>query len=198
MWLRPQNGVLDKYNVELLGAKLPSINRAEDRSLFKDAMKKIGLKTPSSGIANTWEEALQVHQMCNPSGGPPSQCGPQHDHLPFSLCPHPASGSLAFFGPPTAFPLHNSAADGCLSEVVVAGQVHKQIGRFPLIIRPAFTLGGTGGGIAYNMEEYEMIINQGLDASLTSQARQHPLPCPPFSTLTHAHMCPGSWCALLS
>lgn len=54
---------------------------------------------------------------------------------------------------------------------MVAGQVHKQIGRFPLIIRPAFTLGGTGGGIAYNMEEYELIINQGLDASLTSQAR---------------------------
>ena len=46
--------------MELLGAKLPSINRAEDRSLFKDAMAKIGLKTPTSGIANTWEEALQV------------------------------------------------------------------------------------------------------------------------------------------
>lgn len=75
MLLRLQNGVLDKYNVELLGAKLPSINRAEDRSLFKDAMKKIGLKTPSSGIANTWEEALQVHQMCHPSGCPPSQSG---------------------------------------------------------------------------------------------------------------------------
>lgn len=55
-----QNGVLDKYDVELLGAKLPSINRAEDRSLFKDAMAKIGLKTPTSGVANTWEEALQV------------------------------------------------------------------------------------------------------------------------------------------
>lgn len=55
-----QNGVLDKYNVELLGAKLPSINRAEDRSLFRDAMAKIGLRTPQSGIANTWEEALEV------------------------------------------------------------------------------------------------------------------------------------------
>ena len=55
-----QSGALDKYGVELLGAKLPSINRAEDRSLFKDAMKKIGLKTPESGIANNMEEALAV------------------------------------------------------------------------------------------------------------------------------------------
>jgi carbamoyl-phosphate synthase large subunit len=101
-----ENGTLDKYNVELLGAKLPSINRAEDRNLFKQAMTKIGLKTPQSGIANTMEEALQVHQ---------------------------------------------------------------DIGRFPLIIRPAFTLGGTGGGIAYNMEEYQDIVQQGISASMTNQ-----------------------------
>jgi carbamoyl-phosphate synthase large subunit len=49
-------------------------------------------------------------------------------------------------------------------------QVHKEIGRFPLIIRPAFTLGGTGGGIAYNMEEYLDIVGQGLAASMTDQA----------------------------
>ena len=55
--------MLAKYNVELLGAKLPSINRAEDRSLFRDAMVKIGLKTPASGIANTWEEALQARLL---------------------------------------------------------------------------------------------------------------------------------------
>jgi carbamoyl-phosphate synthase large subunit len=51
-------------------------------------------------------------------------------------------------------------------------QVHEEIGRFPLIIRPAFTLGGTGGGIAYNMEEYQDIIQQGLSASMTGQARR--------------------------
>ena len=61
-----QNGTLDKYNVELLGAKLPSINRAEDRNLFKQAMTKIGLKTPQSGIANTMEEALQVQTLPGP------------------------------------------------------------------------------------------------------------------------------------
>jgi biotin carboxylase len=50
-------------------------------------------------------------------------------------------------------------------------QVHEQIGKFPLIIRPAFTLGGTGGGIAYNMDEYHDIVHAGLAASMTKQVR---------------------------
>ena len=99
-------GTLEKYNVELIGAKLDAINKAEDRQLFKDAMTKIGLKTPPSGTANTWEEALKIQE---------------------------------------------------------------EIGNFPLIIRPAFTLGGSGGGIAYNMEEYENIVTGGLNASSTTQ-----------------------------
>ena len=55
-----QSGILDKYGVELIGAKLPSIDRAEDRLLFKNAMAKIGLKTPESGTAESWEEAQEV------------------------------------------------------------------------------------------------------------------------------------------
>ncbi|KAA6426944.1 MAG: carbamoyl-phosphate synthase large chain-like [Trebouxia sp. A1-2] len=101
-----ETGILDKYGVELIGAKLPSINKAEDRELFKQAMVKIGLKTPPSGTISNWSEALEVLDM---------------------------------------------------------------IGKFPLIIRPAFTLGGTGGGIAYNMDEYQEIINAGLNASVTNQ-----------------------------
>ena len=101
-----ESGVLDKYGVELIGAKLPSIDRAEDRELFKQAMKRIGLKTPLSRTANSVEEALAFHN---------------------------------------------------------------EIGSFPLIIRPAFTLGGTGGGIAYNMEEFVAIVKKGLDASMTHQ-----------------------------
>ena len=92
--------------MELIGAKLPSIDKAEDRKLFKEAMADIGLKTPPSGIAETMEDALRIHA---------------------------------------------------------------EIGKFPLIIRPAFTLGGSGGGIAYNMEEYQDIITGGLAASPTSQ-----------------------------
>lgn len=99
-------GIFEKYGVELIGAKLPAINKAEDRQLFKDAMTKIGLKTPQSGTAETWEQA----------------------------------------------------------KVIAA-----EIGTLPLIIRPAFTLGGSGGGIAYNMKEFEQITKGGLDASATSQ-----------------------------
>ncbi|KAG0492105.1 hypothetical protein HPP92_005503 [Vanilla planifolia] len=101
-----ESGALDRYGVELIGAKLDAIRCAEDRDLFKKAMASIGLKTPPSGIANTIEECASI-------------------------------------------------AD--------------EIGGFPLIIRPAFTLGGTGGGIAYNRDEFESICRAGLAASLTSQ-----------------------------
>ena len=100
-----ESGVLDKYSVELIGAKLPAIQKAEDRALFKNAMTKIGLEVPQSGIAHTVQEALALVQ---------------------------------------------------------------EIG-FPAIIRPAFTLGGTGGGIAYNIEEYEKMVTAGLALSPISE-----------------------------
>jgi len=98
-------GVLDKFGVELIGAKLPAIKKAEDRTLFKQAMEKIGLTVPSSGLAHNYREAMEVV---------------------------------------------------------------KTVG-FPAIIRPSFTLGGTGGGIAYNMEEYERMALAGIDASPTDE-----------------------------
>ena len=101
-----KSGVLDKYNVELIGAKLPAIEKAEDRLLFKEAMEKIGVPMCPSGIANNLAEAKKIAV---------------------------------------------------------------EIGSYPLIIRPAFTSGGTGGGIAYNQEEYEQISASGLDASPMSQ-----------------------------
>ncbi|PSB09186.1 carbamoyl phosphate synthase large subunit [Pleurocapsa sp. CCALA 161] len=101
-----KSGVLEKYGVELIGAKLPAIEKAEDRLLFKQAMEKIGVPMCPSGIANNLEEAKAIA---------------------------------------------------------------KEIGSYPLIIRPAFTLGGTGGGIAYNQEEYEKISASGIDASPVSQ-----------------------------
>ncbi len=98
-------GVLEKFGVELIGAKLPAIKKAEDRTLFKAAMEKINLAVPSSGLAHNYMEAMEVI---------------------------------------------------------------KAIG-FPAIIRPSFTLGGTGGGIAYNMEEYERMAIAGIDASPTDE-----------------------------
>jgi carbamoyl-phosphate synthase large subunit len=101
-----KSGVLEKYGVELIGAKLPAIEMAEDRKLFKQAMERIGVEVCPSGLAETMAEAKLIAQ---------------------------------------------------------------QIGNYPIIIRPAFTLGGTGGGIAYNQEEFEEISQSGLDASPVSQ-----------------------------
>ncbi|MEH2159669.1 MAG: carbamoyl-phosphate synthase large subunit [Nostoc sp.] len=101
-----KNGVLEKYGVELIGAKLPAIEKAEDRKLFGEAMARIGVAVCPSGTAESLEEAK-----------------------------------------------------------VVA----RQIGTYPLIIRPAFTMGGSGGGIAYNQEEFEEMAQVGIDASPVSQ-----------------------------
>ncbi|MFZ4858327.1 MAG: carbamoyl-phosphate synthase large subunit [Desulfuromonadaceae bacterium] len=98
-------GILEKFGVELIGAKLPAIKKAEDRTLFKAAMEKIGLAVPNSGLAHNYVEAMEVI---------------------------------------------------------------KKIG-FPAIIRPSFTLGGSGGGIAYNLEEYEKMAMGGIDASPTDE-----------------------------
>ncbi len=99
-------GVLEKYGVRMIGAKPEAIEMGENRMKFKEAMIRIGLDMPKSGIAHTMEEARRV-------------------------------------------------AD--------------DIGTFPLIIRPGFTLGGTGGGIAYNREEFETICARGIDLSPVSE-----------------------------
>jgi len=100
-----REGVLEKYNVELIGASVEAIDKAEDRQLFKDAMSTIGLSMPKSILVHDMEQAKIAQE---------------------------------------------------------------EIG-FPTIIRPSFTLGGTGGGIAYNWEEFLKICEYGLDASPTSE-----------------------------
>ncbi|WP_050468121.1 carbamoyl-phosphate synthase large subunit [Herbaspirillum chlorophenolicum] len=100
-----RHGVLEKYKVELIGATPEAIDKAEDRSKFKDAMTKIGLGSARSGVSHTMDESWAVQ---------------------------------------------------------------KTLG-FPVIIRPSFTMGGTGGGIAYNAEEFETICKRGLEASPTSE-----------------------------
>ena len=98
-------GVLDKFGVEMIGAKRPAIEMAEDRKLFREAMDRLGLENPKAVIANTMQE--------------------------------------------------------CLDALEHVG--------LPAIIRPAFTLGGTGGGVAFNREDYEHFCKSGLDASPVSQ-----------------------------
>jgi carbamoyl-phosphate synthase large subunit len=98
-------GVLDNLGVEMIGASVQSIQKAESRELFRNAMKNIGLRLPKSGFATTLEESRTVS---------------------------------------------------------------RDIG-FPIIVRPSFTLGGTGGGAAYNPEDLEKLVKAGLDASLIGQ-----------------------------
>jgi carbamoyl-phosphate synthase large subunit len=98
-------GTLDKFGVEMIGARYEAIRKAEDRELFRDAMASIGLDLPRSGLARSMEEAR-----------------------------------------------------------VVAAELG-----FPVIIRPAFTLGGTGGGVAYNAEEFERIAAGGIEASMVDE-----------------------------
>ncbi len=100
-----REGVLEKFGVELIGAKRDAIDMAEDRERFRNAMSEIGLESPHSQIARSLDEAFAV-----------------------------------------------------------AGDIG-----FPIVIRPSFTLGGSGGGIAYNREELEAIVARGLDASPTSE-----------------------------
>ncbi len=100
-----REGVLEKFGVELIAASRAAIDMAEDRELFRNAMREIGLEVPKSQIARSLEEALAV-----------------------------------------------------------VGEIG-----YPVVIRPSFTLGGTGGGIAYNREEFEAIVTRGLNASPTSE-----------------------------
>lgn len=95
------NGVLEKYGVELIGASREAIRMAEDRELFRIAMQEIGLECPKAAVARTFEQAVEIQARVG----------------------------------------------------------------YPTIIRPSFTLGGTGGGIAYNKEEFEEIAKRGLELS---------------------------------
>ncbi|MDD3153767.1 MAG: carbamoyl-phosphate synthase large subunit [Victivallaceae bacterium] len=101
-----EKGILDRYQIELIGADAEAISRAEDRKKFKDTMQAIGMDVPRSGSAHTPSEAEAVAST---------------------------------------------------------------IGSWPLIIRPGFTLGGTGGGIAHTPEEFQSIVQRGLDASFNSE-----------------------------
>ena len=100
-----REGVLARHGVELIAASREAIDMAEDRELFRNAMREIGLECPRAGVAHTLPQAVEIQQTLG----------------------------------------------------------------FPCVIRPSFTMGGSGGGIAYNREEFEQIVERGLDASPTSE-----------------------------
>ena len=100
-----REGILEKYNVQLIGAQVDAIEKAEDRERFKEAMDAVGIDTAQGGFVNTWKEA-----------------------------------------------------EALLDDMI-----------FPIIIRPSFTMGGTGGAVAYNYEEFQKLVENGLNASPISE-----------------------------
>src|SRR3954453_23296843 len=148
-------GVLDTFGVEMIGATAEAIDKAEDRQLFREAMAKIGLETPKSRLANASalkkaDRQRYLDEITN-IGAEALHPGHRKRRL--------ASFELKWAaGEKDRRKRYQEHAIGealmALSEVVL-----------PAIIRPSFTLGGTGGGIAYNREEFLDIVERGLDAS---------------------------------
>jgi len=148
-------GVLERYNVEMIGADAEAIDKAEDRSLFREAMAKIGLETPRSMLANA-SDAKDTDKK-------------KHDARRAEL--KAASASDAEFD---ALETEWNLGEGDRKQryvahgMGIAAQALDHVG-LPAIIRPSFTMGGTGGGIAYNQAEFFEIVRSGLDASPTTE-----------------------------
>ncbi len=145
-------GVLEKFNVELIGAKAEAIDKAEDRELFREAMKKIGLDTPKSMLANASAAKDADKEFYAAEVARLKADGGDLDAF---------EKKWAAEEPERLRKYRNRA-------MVEAFEAMLEVG-LPCIIRPSFTLGGTGGGIAYNREEFFDIVEKGLDASPTAE-----------------------------
>ncbi|RIY02059.1 carbamoyl-phosphate synthase large subunit [Aureimonas flava] len=152
-------GVLDKYDVEMIGADATAIDKAEDRALFREAMAKIGLETPKSYLANA-TEAKQADRLAHEERRAETirttQAGAARDE---ALAALETEWNL---GETDRKQRYMARAMGAAAEAL------EHVG-LPAIIRPSFTMGGTGGGIAYNRSEFFEIIEGGLDASPTTE-----------------------------
>ena len=145
-------GVLEKFGVEMIGAKADAIDKAEDRELFREAMKKIGLDTPKSMLANATAAKDADKEL----------------HAAETARITAAKGDLAEFERQWAAQEPERLRKYRNRALVEAFEAMLEVG-LPCIIRPSFTLGGTGGGIAYNREEFFDIVEKGLDASPTAE-----------------------------
>src|SRR3982075_1096844 len=145
-----RQGTLDKFDVEMIGATADAIDKAEDRQLFRNAMTKIGLQTPKSRLANA--SALKKSFRDKYQAERAKLSGSALDELE-------RQWTLGENERRKRYQEH------ALGEALMA---LSEIG-LPAIIRPSFTMGGTGGGIAYNREEFLDIIERGLDASPTNE-----------------------------
>ncbi|RFC67548.1 MULTISPECIES: carbamoyl-phosphate synthase large subunit [Mesorhizobium] len=150
-------GVLERYNVEMIGADADAIDKAEDRALFREAMAKIGLETPRSMLANATEVKDADRKMHEAERAKLKAASPAD--LDAELDALETRWNLGETDRKQRYMAHAMA---------VAAQALDHVG-LPAIIRPSFTLGGTGGGIAYNRAEFFDIVQSGLDASPTTE-----------------------------
>jgi len=152
-------GVLEKFGVEMIGARAEVIDKAEDRKLFREAMATIGLETPRSRLANASD--LKAEDKA------------KHDAAVAAIkaeCTDPAEreSRLAAFAAQWRAGEQDRKERYQTRALSIALEALDAVG-LPAILRPSFTLGGTGGGIAYNREEFLEIVERGLDASPTSE-----------------------------
>lgn len=151
-------GVLDRYNVEMIGAKPAAIDMAEDRALFREAMARIGLETPKSLLANA-TEIKDVDRKAHEAERTKLKAELSGDALDKALDELENQWNLG----------ETDRKQRYMSHAMAIGAQALDVIGLPAIIRPSFTLGGTGGGIAYNRSEFFEIINSGLDASPTTE-----------------------------
>ncbi len=151
-------GVLDRYNVEMIGANAEAIDKAEDRALFREAMAKIGLETPKSMLANA-TEVKDLDRKLHQEQREAVKAQYSGAELDAALDKLETEWQLGEGDRKQRYVSH---------ALGMAGAALDHVG-LPAIIRPSFTMGGTGGGIAYNRTEFYEIIGSGLDASPTTE-----------------------------
>jgi carbamoyl-phosphate synthase large subunit len=152
-------GVLEKFGVKMIGADAAAIDKAEDRELFREAMRKIGLETPKSSLANASElkqqdRALYAAEVQRIKASALAPADEQHAIESFT----------ALWNAREPERKRRYIEQGLIEALEALGEIG-----LPAIIRPSFTLAGTGGGVAYNKAEFIEIIERGLDASPTTE-----------------------------
>ncbi|GAA2877224.1 carbamoyl-phosphate synthase large subunit [Aminobacter sp. P9b] len=150
-------GVLERYNVEMIGADAHAIDKAEDRSLFREAMAKIGLETPKSMLANA-SDVKDADRKKHEAERAALKLEAPAD-LDAALDALETQWNLGEGDRKQRYINHGMA---------IGAQALDHVG-LPAIIRPSFTMGGTGGGIAFNRQEFFDIVQSGLDASPTTE-----------------------------
>lgn len=152
-------GVLDQWDVTMIGATAEAIDKAEDRELFRDAMRRIGLETPRSRLANASALKQQDRERYRSEVERIKAAGDSDAETQRKLAEFEREWTRG----------ERARSDRYQDQALIeALQALNDIG-LPAIIRPSFTLGGTGGGIAFTKEEFLDIVERGLDASPTNE-----------------------------